>query len=226
MYIVIAGGGMVGGTLARKLVCNKHDVIVIDKDKELCDSLYADTGAITIHGNTSNTDTLEEAEIKKADVFVAATGNDTDNLASSILARSFGVPEIIVRVRNSAYEKAYKLAGVTSMINLADLVINQMIVQIEKPKVKKIMTIAGGKADIYSVVVPQKAYIAGKKIEVIGKDPNFPPKCIFISMYNKSTDELLIPRGKHIINEGDELFLISAADDIGKVADFLTRAKK
>lgn len=223
MYIIIAGGGMVGGSLARRLVINKHDVIVIDKLKELCDSLYAETGAVTIHGNAASMDTLEEAGISKADVFVSATGNDTDNLASSIIAKSFGVPEIIVRMRNSAYEKAYKLAGVTSMINLADMVINRMIIQIEKPQVKKIMTIAGGKADIYSVIVPDSSGIIGKRIEEIGKNPDFPPKCVFISMYNQTTDELLIPRGRNIINKGDELFLISSPEDIKKVADFLTK---
>ena len=103
MYIIIAGIGLVGGELARKLVENKHDVVAVDIDKEICDKLYSDLGVITLNGNIADVDTLQEAGVTKADVLVAATGSDTDNLAGAILAKSFGVSQIIVRMRNSAY---------------------------------------------------------------------------------------------------------------------------
>ncbi|MFW5798691.1 MAG: NAD-binding protein, partial [Planctomycetota bacterium] len=51
MYVVIAGAGLVGGMVARKLLENKHDVVVVDADKAICDRLYAETGVVTIFGN-------------------------------------------------------------------------------------------------------------------------------------------------------------------------------
>jgi trk system potassium uptake protein TrkA len=222
MYIIVAGGGMVGGELVRRLVENKHDVVVIEQDKEVCNKLYSETGAIAINGNAARAEILKEAGVDKADVVVAATGNDADNLACAILAKSFGVPQIIIRMRNPDYENAYKLVGVTSIVHVTDLMVNQMIVEIEKPKVRRVMTIGGGKAHIYSVIIPQGAKIAGEKVEDIARNPKFPPQCVFIAMYNHETNELSIPRGQQVIDEGDELFLISTAEDIKKVADFLT----
>ena len=61
MYIVIAGGGIVGGQLARRLLENKHDVVLIDPRKEVCDKLYAETGVVAVNGSNTNIDILKEA---------------------------------------------------------------------------------------------------------------------------------------------------------------------
>ncbi|RKY05199.1 TrkA family potassium uptake protein [Candidatus Poribacteria bacterium] len=221
MYVIIAGGGMVGGELARKLVENKHDVVVIERDQERCDRLHAETGAVVIPGNAAQAETLREAGVEKADVVVAATGDDAANLACAILAKSFGVPDVIVRMRNPEYENAYKLIGVSSIIRVTDLMVSRMMMEIERPKVRRIITI-GGRADIYSVVIPKGAKVAGKRVEEIAAHPNFPPQCVFIAVYNREKDELTIPRGKQVINEGDELFLISSPQDIKRAVDLLT----
>ena len=100
MYIIIAGGGMVGGRLARKLLDNKHDVVLVEPDKEICDNLYARMGVLAINGNATSIVVLKDAGIDKADIFVAATGSDADHLACSILAKSLGVSDVLVRMRN------------------------------------------------------------------------------------------------------------------------------
>jgi len=221
MYIIIAGIGLVGGELARRLVENKHDVVVIDFDKAVCDQLYAEIGVVAINGNVADIETLRQAGIDKADVFVGATGSDTSNMAGAILAKSFGVPEIVMRMRNEAYEKAYKVAGATSITRVTDLMVNQMMVEIEKPEVRKVMTIGGGKADIFSVIIPKGARVAGQTVQSIAQNPEFPPQCVFIAVYNRETGEFSIPRGQQVINEKHEILLVSPAEDIRKVSDFL-----
>ena len=222
MYIVIAGAGMVGGELAHRLVEDKHDVVIIDQDKEVCDRLYSEIGVVAVNGNATRIEILNEADIRKADVVVSAMDSDAENLAYAILAKSFGVPQIIVRMRDPAYEDAYKLAGVTSIVRMIDLMINEMIMEIERPEVRRIMTIGGGKADIFMVVIPQGAKVAGKSVEDITKNTKFPSQCVFIAVYNQEKEEFSIPRGERVINEGDEVFLISTAGDIKEAADFLT----
>lgn len=221
MYIIVAGAGMVGGELARSLVENKHDVVIIDREKEVCDRLYSETGVVAVNGNVANIETLNEADAKKADVVVAATGSDADNLACAILAKSLGVPQIIVRMRNPAYEDSYKLVG-ASIVRVTDLMINQMMMEIERPKVRRIMTIGGGRGEIFMVIVPQDAKIAGKTVEDIDKSSKFPSQCVFLAVYNQETEEFSIPKGQQVINEGDELFLIATSEDIKQAADFLT----
>lgn len=223
MYVVVAGLGLVGGELTRRLVENKHDVVAIDSDAEACEKIYAELGVVAIKGDVARIEILEQAGIDKADVFVAAVGHDAVNLAAAILARSFGLEQVIVRMRNPSYEKAYQLAGVTSMLRVTNLMVNQMMMEIEKPQVRRIVTIGGGKAVIYSVDIPEGAKVAGKTVESIARNPGFPSACVVVAVYRMGSDELLIPRGPQTVLERDEVFLISLVDDIGAVSDFLTR---
>ena len=226
MRVVISGGHTVGGELARKLLNQNHDVIVIDKDKERCDKLYSEIGVVAIEGNSAEAGTLEEAEINKADLFVATHANDADNLASAILAKSFGVSQIIVRMHNPAYEKAYRLAGVDSMVRGTDLMVNHILMEIEYPRALNLSTIGEGKANIFMVVIPENAKINRKTIMEIAQNPRFPSECIIIAVYNKDKQEFSIPRGNKVIYSGDELFLISTEENNKQIIDFLTTQKK
>ena len=222
MYIVVAGGGMVGGVLIRRLIENKHDVVLIDPHQEVCDKLYAETGVVAVNGSAASIEVLKETGIEKADVVVAATGSDADNLACAILAKSFAVPRIIVRMRNPAYEKPYRLVGADTIVRVTDLMVNQMMAEIENPEVRRITTIGGGRADIFVVIVPKGAKVAGKSVEDITSSGQFPSQCVFVALYNQESEEFSIPRGKQVVNEGDELFLISTAENIKIITDLLT----
>jgi trk system potassium uptake protein TrkA len=222
MYIIVAGAGMIGGELALRLVENRHDVVIIDRDKEVCDRIYSETGVIAINGNAATIRTLKEAGVEKADIVVAAMGSDIDNLACAVLAKSFGVSQIIARMRDPAYENAYNLAGVTSIVRVTDLMINEMILDIEQPELRRIMPIAGGRGEIFMVIVPQDAKVAGKTVGDIAKNSKFPSQCVFIAVYNQDAEVLSFPRGDQVINEGDSVFLISPVEDLDKAVDFLT----
>lgn len=222
MYIIVAGAGMIGGELAHSLVENRHDVVTIDQDKEICDKVYSEVGAVAVNGNAASIETLNEAGIEKADVVVAAMGNDVDNLACAILAKSFGVPQIVVRMRDPAYENAYRLAGVTSVVRVTDLMINEMMMEVERPEVRRVMTIGGGRGEIFMVIVPQGARVAGKTVQDIAKSPKFPSRCVFVAVDNQEAEEISFPRGEHVIKEGDSVFLISPSEDVKAAADFLT----
>ncbi len=222
MYIVVAGGGIVGGQLARRMLENKHDVILIDPRKEVCDKLYAETGVVAVNGSNTNIEVLKEAGVTKADVVICATPHDADNLVCAILSKSLGVSNIIVRMRDPEYENAYREAGVNRIVRVTDLLVNQILMEIEHTKVRRIRTIGGGRANIFMVVVPQGAKVAGQSIKDISKNPDFPQECIFIATYNQEKEEFSIPKGAQVINEGDELFLISKAENIKAIADILT----
>jgi len=74
------------------------------------------------------------------------------------------------------YEQAYKLAGVTSVVRMADLLLNQIIMEVEQPRVRKIMVLGGGKAQIYAVKIPDKARSIGMAIREITREKRFPQR--------------------------------------------------
>jgi len=110
--------------------------------------------------------------------------------------------------------------------NRLNIMVSQMLMDIESPEVRRITTIGGGKADIFMVNVPDGAKVAGKNVQNIVESRHFPSECVFVAVYDQKTEEFSIPRGKQVINEGNELFLISAAENIKKAVDFLTAQKR
>jgi len=222
MYVVIAGGGLVGGGLARELLANKYDVVIIDPDQKQCDKLYTEIGVVAVCGHASRIEVLKDAGIEKADIVVAATAKDTENLACVILAKSMNVPLIIARMRDQNYENAYKVAGVNTIVRVTDMMINQMIMEIENPQVRKVTTIGGGRANIFAVRVPEGASVAGKKVKEIVQESDFPAECVFMAVYNHKEDTFSMVRGSQSINAQDEIFLTAPTSEIKKVVDKLT----
>lgn len=226
MYIIIAGCGTIGQPLVKLLLQNGHDVVVIDKNAEICEIVYAETGALTIHGNATDLRILRQAGADKADAISCLMYSSADNIACSLLAKSLGIPRVVSRLRQPTYEEAYRLAGVNSIVRMADLLINQIIVEIEQPEIRKVTSIGGGKADIYTVKIPEKSRAIGMSVKDIGQSSKFPEECVIMGIYRVEKDEFFIPRGNNIILQGDDLFLVSKSQHMKAATDFLIRKTK
>lgn len=222
MFIIVAGADLMGKEVTKILVKSNHDVVVIDKNRDTCESVYAETGAMTIHGNATDIHVLREAGAAKTEVIICLM-QDADNLACALLSRSLGIPRIIARLRDPHYEQAYQQAGVTTTVNAAGLLLDQIMMEIEQPRIKRIMTLGGGKAGIYMVRIPEKARSVGMKIMEITGLPIFPKECVFMGIYHEDDGSFLIPRGDYAIKEDDTIFLISKPHYIEQATDVLTK---
>lgn len=225
MYIIIAGAGIIGHEVAKVLVESKHDVVVVDKDPQVCETIYAETGALTINGNATDIHILEKAGAIKADVILCLMREAADNIAAALLAKSLGIPRIVARLRNPRYAEAYMLAGVTSIVRMSDLLVNQIIMEVEQPKVRKVTTLGGGKAQVYAVKVPKGAQSIGMKVKEITDKRRFPKDVVFVGIYREDGGDFLIPRGSNTIEEGDTVFLISKSQHMKQATDFLTKTR-
>lgn len=129
MYIVLNGGGKVASALARTLTDKGHTVVVMERRAEIADKLaseLAGRNAIVILGDGCDADVLEEAGVARADVFVAVTGEDDDNLVSSQLALiSFNVPRAISRVNNPKNLQIFTKLGIEAISST--MIISRMI---------------------------------------------------------------------------------------------------
>ncbi len=225
MYVIVAGAGLIGRQITEMLVKNKHDVVVVDQDEEVCESIYAETGALTINGNATDIRVLEKAGGGKADVILCLMHQASDNVACALLAKSLGVARIMVRCRNPRYEEAYRLAGVTTIIKTSDLVLNTLMMEVEQPKIIRVITLGGGAADIYAIKIPADAKSVGMRIKEITENRRFPQECVFTGIYRKDGGDFLIPRGNSTLQEGDTVFLVAKSQHINKAADFLSRIR-
>lgn len=118
MYIVIMGGGKVGSYLAGVLLAQRHEVAVLEASRSQADRLSMELQGqyLIINGDGCDSDFQEDAGIRKADVFVAVTGRDDDNLvACEIATRVFSVPRCIARVNNPKNRRIFREVGIESV---------------------------------------------------------------------------------------------------------------
>jgi len=221
MYIVIAGAGLVGRGLAEQLAQAKHDVVVIERERAICEQLSSRLGVMAVCGSATSVDILEQAGISKADVAVATMRVDADNLAFSLLAKGARVGHIIARMRDKRYRSAYEEAGVTATIHVAEVFVSQLLLAIEEPHLRQVATFGGGKASIVVDTIPEGAAVAGKTLSEIAAADEFPSECIVTGIYRSRNQEFVIPRGSAEIHAGDRLFLVAERPNLRKASRFL-----
>jgi len=225
MYIVIAGAGLIGSGLAERLIESRHDVVVIDQDRGVCEWIASRLGAPALHGNATDVDILEQAGIAKADAAVGTTRVDADNLAFALLAKSYDVPRVIARMRNPNYEAAYRKAGVTTTVHVSEVFVNQIMLDIEEPHLRKVATFGAGKAAIVVDTVPEGASVSGKTVSQCAADADFPADCVVTGLYRPDSQQFVIPRGAAEIRSGDRVFLVAEYRTLRKASKFLHRKK-
>jgi len=221
MYIVIAGGGLMGTALAERLIAIKHDVLVIDPDPAVCEFLQVELGAMVHAGSATNPRTLEAIGLRRADIAVAMMRNDADNLAFLLLARSHGVPQRLVRMREKDFEQPYLLAGATAIASSVDPLIEQLYNHIEFPGVRSPMRTGKGGIDVFELTVPAGAKVAGHTVEQIAQLPGFPPTCNFVAV-EMPDGSIEIARGQTVVHGGAAVIMLGREVELDAVIDLLT----
>ena len=222
MYIIIAGGGIAGSNIARELADHKHDVVVIDQNKEICEDLYARIGVETVYGDARNIDVLQQAGINRADVVLGALYRDTDNLTVSLLARSANVEKIMVKMRDSAYERPYLLAGVTDICNMNSMLLHKIIIELENPSIKVITALEHGQAQLIMFKIPENWPEEGVTVQDLAQRPAFSGNCVFAGVLDeKRSKRIIVPRGPDKLYRNDTVFMVAGTKTLHTIEQYL-----
>ena len=101
MYIIIVGGGRVGYYLTKELLDEGHEVLIVEKKATVCEGITGELGGVCVQGDGCETATLADIGTRRADMLIAVTGDDEDNLVACQVAKhKFNVPRTIARIRN------------------------------------------------------------------------------------------------------------------------------
>ena len=121
MNVIIVGAGKVGSYLTSKLSDEGHNILVIEKNKDVLERLLASNDVMGILGDGRDLSVLDEANVDECDSFIAMTFNDDVNLISSMIAKKKGAKSTIVRLRDPRYIKddefMRKTMGVDRLVN-------------------------------------------------------------------------------------------------------------
>jgi trk system potassium uptake protein TrkA len=220
MRVVVAGAGFTGRRLIAKLSANRHDVVAIDLNRDICEMTSSQLGVVAICGNATEVTVLEEAEVGKADVVVALMRQSADNLAFALLAKSAGVGRIMARMRNPKYREAYKRAGVDSIIDVAGLFLGQLLLEIERPQIHKVASFGGGKGAIIEVRVPRNSHLVGKTVGELYDERRYRYPCLIAGIVRASDGTVIIPRGPEPIYAGDQVLLSGETAALRDAVDY------
>jgi len=175
MYIIVVGGGQVGYYLTRALLNEGHEVLLIEKREELCDMANREMGSVCLCGDGCETTILEKAGTARADMFIAVTGDDEDNLAACQVAKHrFKVPRILARVRNPKNETIFKKLGIDTAISSTSLILEHIEREVPTHPLTHLLSIKEKGIEIVDIKIPEDSVNVGKAI----KELSLPPESI------------------------------------------------
>jgi trk system potassium uptake protein TrkA len=215
MYVIVMGGGRVGLNLSSFLISDGQDVTLIESNEEVCSKAASELDAMIICGNGTNTKTLEEADIKSADVFVAATGNDETNLLACILVKDYNITKIITRISDHTHSKAFKNAGIDFAISPELTAASYLEKIILRPKIADLVVLGKGDAELLDVSV-ENSKVIGKKICDISPTKDY----IIVSLHENGN--ITIPMMDTVLERGCKISILAKTGSIKKVIDLFT----
>ncbi len=220
MKIVIAGGHIEVDYLITMFLKSHHDLVVINPDREFCEYLSNIHNIGIFVGDPSKTFVLEDAQIENADVLIALTEKDADNLVICQLAKkSFGVKRSIAVVSNPRNVSIFMKLGVNNAISSSHLVAQTIERLSIIESLVRSLSIEDEKIVLTELRVGEDAEIVGKQLKDISTEINFNLSCIF------RDPDVIIPKGNTMIHSGDKLIVISTPSDQAGIVELLQRKK-
>lgn len=213
MNVSIAGGGVVGRSIARDLGKSGHTVLIIDNDPAVVSKQESLPNCTWFFGDACEVSTLHQAGFGEADVVVAATGDDEDNLVVSLLSKQeFAVPRVIARVNHPENQWLFNESwGVDVSVSTPHLITALVEEAVSVGTLVRLLHLAEGKAGLVEVTLADESPAAGRNIADLG----MPRDASVVAVVRDR--RVVVPRGDTTLEAGDEVIALvteDAEDDV------------
>ena len=205
MYIIVVGGGKIGYYLAKALLGEGHEILVIEKDKKICEEINEELGSISLRGDGCEAAILAEAGTERADMLVAVTGEDEDNLvACQVSKHKFNVPRTIARIRNPQNEALFKMLGVDVTISSTNVILEHIEEEVPTHALTHLLVIEEGGQEIVEIKIPSEAGTIGKTVGEL----SIPPENS-LNLIIRKEGTSFIPTPDTILLSGDRIIAVT-----------------
>jgi trk system potassium uptake protein TrkA len=212
MRVVVTGGGAVGRHLSTDLASRGHDVTLIEQDKELVQKLEEWAPDVRVRlGDACEPWVLEEADLKSADVVVAATGDDEDNLVTSLLAKQeFAVPRVLARVNHPKNEWLFNEQwGVDQAVSPPHILTAMVEEAVTVGDLVRLIRLEGGQISIVEMTMPDSSPNVGRPLYEL----RLPPDSVVVAILREG--HVVIPQPESMLAPGDEVVALSSPESEG-----------
>lgn len=216
MYIIIVGAGKVGHFLGQRLLEDKHTVVLVEKDRSICEEIAQNLDTLIINGDGCEPRFLEEAGIERADVVAAVTGDDEDNLVICQLAKEkFNVDRTVARVNDPRNEHTFGQLGVDVPVDATAIIAKIIEEEVSFSDFVTLMSFRRGKLALVRVDLPPESPVVNKRLEEI----KLPPDSVFVSIIRG--EEVIVPRGNTVLKPQDDIIALTIIENEKQLLDTL-----
>jgi trk/ktr system potassium uptake protein len=203
MFIIIAGGGKVGFSLAKGLIAEGNEIALIEKDKNRYQILTEEFGESVIYGDASDAFVLKQAGANRCELLVAASGNDNDNLIICQMAKIvYLVPRTLARVTDPKNEPLFKMLGIDQTVNTTSIISTLIGHKLGTSFLSELLSFKN--AEIVQFDIPEGSPILGKPL----KDLGLPKDTLLIASIRN--EEVFVLKGESILKPGDTLIALTS----------------
>lgn len=227
MKIIVAGCGKIGVSILERLLEEGHESVVIDNDPLVIDGITNIYDVMAVCGNAADSDTLSEAGVEKAELFVAVTDSDELNMLSCFIARRMGAKHTIARVRNPEYNDQ-SLGFMKHQLQLSMSINPEMMAAqeffnlLKLPSALKIETFGRRNFEMVELLVKDDSPLNGLTLMDMRKkyDAHF-----LIGIVQRG-DDVYIPDGSFALQQGDKIAIIAPPTEMHRLLKMIKSLKK
>jgi trk system potassium uptake protein TrkA len=203
MYVIIAGGGKVGWNLARELIAKGNEVTLIESERTRYLTIEQELEHAVQYGDATELWVLERAGIQRADLAIAVTGDDEDNLLICQVAKEKYLCErIIARVNNPRNRSWFELLGIQPAVSATDLILRLIEHEVPSYGLVHLLDLRDEQLEIIEVEVTATSPAAGRSVQ----DMQLPDGSLIISLLRGGRG--FVPKADTVIQPGDEVLLV------------------
>ena len=203
MYIIIGGGGDVGYYLSRNLLHQGHEVLLLEKENGRYQTLSEELGQSVLKGDACEARTMEEAGARRADVVIAVTGEDEDNLIICQVAKKrYNVGRTIARLNNPRHEALFAKLGIDVSVSPTKGILSLVESELPGQRFVMLMTLKRAGLEILEMTVPPLSPVVGKRLDQI----NLPRRSNLALIIRGN--EPIFPTGDITIQPNDEIYAL------------------
>src|ERR671918_778547 len=203
MYIIIIGAGKVGWNLARELLEKEHEVTVVENNRRRYLTVEQELEHNVQYGDASELWVLERAGIQRADLVIAVTGDDEDNmLICQVAKEKYLVERIIARVNNPRNRQHFDLLGIKPYVSATDLILRLIEHEVPKYGLVHLLDLPEERLEIIEMLLAEDSKVAGRRVG----DLDMPEGSLLISVLREGKGFVPVP--DTVLEAGDEVLAV------------------
>lgn len=208
MYIIVIGGGRLGYYLSKALLDEGHEVLIVEKKASLCDTITEEMGSICVRGDGCEAATLEQVGTGRADMLIAVTGDDEDNLiACQVAKHKFNVPRTIARIRNPENETIFKKLGIDVTVSSTNIILEYIEEVVPTHPLTHLLTFKDKGLEIVEVKITPESTTIGKSINELAL-----PRESSVALIFPEEGKPYTPNTGSVIQAGDRIMALTTPE--------------